>query len=572
MKMKKLLSLLTAAALSATCAVGFATGASAATVDDLVPISTSMTYWFDNATSNGTEKVAANTLFGGGYFFTSTGNDKSNAKGSVTVDGVKHLNSLRIKNTQDKLVFKTAKDCDITLYTQSHGSRGTVVTSSDLTSAYPNHDAAVDGGAVAVQSASTSELKYSATGNQTHYLSSYGGDFYLAGIKVDVKSTDPSISVSPMEKTISIGETFTISPTTSNIGDASVVWSSDNDAVASVDNGVVTGVAAGTTKINATVTVGGRDYSASCDVTVVDNVTITYSKGDVEVEGNAPAAETVVRGTNVTIPKNDKLYAEGKTLTKWTDGENYYVPGQVYALNDDMTVTPVFEDNSATLGDAATTVNYTFRRDEGATVFAYEGNQGIIVGQANIDGKVIDVKMDINTKPGKFNNSGSKEWAQVNAGTTFTVSVLKGSVVTVGDVYDENTQYTVNGVEKYNDNGYETADSDGTMDIVSINGTYWRGISVTYPKVIKPQTTVVKQAVFEEGTTNPAVAFKGTVTPGTNTVKKLTWSVSQGAISESQQVSLSGEANYVYGLVVVLESDEAKAAGIDAVSAELLAE
>lgn len=569
MKMKKLLSLLTAAALSASCAVGFTTGASAATEADLVPISTSMTYWFDEATSKGTAVVGAGTLFGGNQFYSPKGNSSpSQKKGSFTVDGEKYYNSLRLKNVQNTLVFKTAKDCDITIYTQSDGSRGTVVTSTALEKEYAGYDAAVDGGAVAVQSVSTTEFTYSTTGEQTHYLSTYGGDFYLAGVKVDVKSTDPSISVSPLEKTISVGDTFTVSATTSNIGDASVVWSSDDAAIASVDNGVVTGVKAGKTKINATVTVGGTDYKASCDVTVVDNATITYSMGDVTAEGTVPPANTVQKGTQATIPANRTLYVEGKTLTKWTDGTNDYIPGQSVTLNADITVTPVFEANTASLGDEDAAVVFDFQRKNGAPTFALQGNKGILVEQAVIGGKTIDVKMDIDTTAGKLANAGWTDWAQVIPGTKFTVPTVADSVVTVGDIFSADGTYTINGVSKKDDNGSEKIAEAGTVDVVAgdPSGSYWRTITVTYPKktVVEPTVSYEPTKVFSGNSGNPVAVFKAAITAGSYTVTNITWTAQAGtaSVSKPMAVEINAGSTVVCGLIV-----EAKTVDVNEITA-----
>ena len=573
MKMKKMLSLLTAAALSASCAVGFTTGASAATEADLVPISTSMTYWFDDATSNGTVGIEKGALFGGNQFYTSTGNSKANNKGSHTVGGNKYLNSLRLKDVQNTLVFKTAKDCDITIYTQGHSSRGTVVTSTALKTAYTSYTAAVDGDTVAVQPGSTTEFTYSTTGEKTHYLSSYGGDFYIAGVKVDVKSTDPSISVSPLEKTISVGDTFMVSATTSNIGDASVDWSSDDATIACVDSGFVTGVKAGKTKINATVTVGGKDYKASCDVTVVDNATITYSMGNVAAEGTVPPANTVQKGTQLTIPANRTLYVEGKTLTKWTDGTNDYIPGEPVALNADVTVTPVFEANTASLGDEDATVVFDFQRQKGAPTFALQGNKGILVEQAVIGGKTIDVKMDIDATAGKLANANWPDWAQVTSETKFTVPTVADSVVTVGDIVSAEGTYTINGVSKTGSNGSEKIAKAGTVDVVAgdPSGSYWKTITVTYPKatVVEPTVSYDPKQVFTGNDGNDVAAFKANIKAGTYAVKSVTWTAKAGTknVSESMAVEIATGTEVVCGLIV-----EALTVDVKDITAEVVAE
>ena len=68
--------------------------------------------------------------------------------------------------------------------------------------------------------------------------------------------------------------TFTATDLTTNtpIAAGDITWETDKPAVATVGNGVVTGVSAGTAVITATVTVGGKSYSASITVTVVEDV------------------------------------------------------------------------------------------------------------------------------------------------------------------------------------------------------------------------------------------------------------------------------------------------------------
>ena len=76
-------------------------------------------------------------------------------------------------------------------------------------------------------------------------------------------STVTAISVSPASASVTVGATTTVTATTTPTG-AAVVWSSSNTNVATVVNGVVTGVRAGTAVITAT----AGSYSDSCEITV----------------------------------------------------------------------------------------------------------------------------------------------------------------------------------------------------------------------------------------------------------------------------------------------------------------
>lgn len=80
--------------------------------------------------------------------------------------------------------------------------------------------------------------------------------------------TPASITLDKSTATTAVGgSTVSITPTTVPVG-ASVTWDSSNKAVATVSNGTVTPVAAGTATITASITVNYKTYTAECVVTV----------------------------------------------------------------------------------------------------------------------------------------------------------------------------------------------------------------------------------------------------------------------------------------------------------------
>lgn len=125
--MKKLFTL-------ALALLGFAGAANAASVDDIAECKHSYVLVGDDWTNNGSEKIAKNTLFGNGFFFTPTGHDKATNKGSVDLSAVdelgivtqeivdkyaeygKHLNSLRLKTSQDVLAMKVTAKSKIIIF------------------------------------------------------------------------------------------------------------------------------------------------------------------------------------------------------------------------------------------------------------------------------------------------------------------------------------------------------------------------------------------------------------------------------------------------------------------------
>ncbi len=81
----------------------------------------------------------------------------------------------------------------------------------------------------------------------------------------------PSITLSPTTASVVVGLTVTLTATIENANGATVNWTSSNSDVATVSGGVVTGVAAGTTTITATINVSGTPYSASCLISVTES-------------------------------------------------------------------------------------------------------------------------------------------------------------------------------------------------------------------------------------------------------------------------------------------------------------
>ena len=85
----------------------------------------------------------------------------------------------------------------------------------------------------------------------------------------EVKAT--GLSVTPKNKTISVGESFTITPTIypTNTTFKTVEWTTDDKTVAQVDaNGVVTGYGSGTATIRCRLTGGSNNLASTCMVTV----------------------------------------------------------------------------------------------------------------------------------------------------------------------------------------------------------------------------------------------------------------------------------------------------------------
>ena len=173
----------------------------------------------------------------------------------------------------------------------SHVRTYTINTPSNVTATYLEIEArnnyatggtAANWGTVLGTNYSSEELPYSNEEPQTKYFQiasptagadlsfSPGGNQWQGYITVHTNAWVAATSVG-LDKTttsIEVGETETLAATLSpaNASNQNVTWTSSNDAVATVADGVVTAVAAGTATI--TVTTEDGSFTATCDVTV----------------------------------------------------------------------------------------------------------------------------------------------------------------------------------------------------------------------------------------------------------------------------------------------------------------
>lgn len=94
---------------------------------------------------------------------------------------------------------------------------------------------------------------------------------YLKTIVVTcAESITPSVTFDDPTTEVVVGSTVTNAASGSNLGGASITYSSDDESVATVNSsGTVTGVAPGTATITASATVSNQEYSDSYDITVL---------------------------------------------------------------------------------------------------------------------------------------------------------------------------------------------------------------------------------------------------------------------------------------------------------------
>ncbi len=169
-----------------------------------------------------------------------------------------------------------------------------------------------------------------------------------------------SISLSNETLTIVAGKTATITVTKVAPEDATVAWSSSNEAVATVVNGVITAKTAGNTVITATATKGNKTANATCNVTVTAAPTPTPTPTPTPkppvVEKPAPdkvtlntASATVPKGKTVALTATVTPANANNTSVTWTSSDD-----KIAAVNSTGVVTGK-KAGQATI--TATTVN-----------------------------------------------------------------------------------------------------------------------------------------------------------------------------------------------------------------------
>ncbi|MDE6204867.1 MAG: hypothetical protein K2F66_01975, partial [Duncaniella sp.] len=260
-----------------------------------------------------------------------------------------------------------------------------------------------------------------------------------------------------------------------------------NDKVANIASFIYKGGAA-------TLTVSGGSYTPYYAVETVDpselveDATVTYSLGEYADAGIVPAPEKVEIGKTIITPPNFTVYQEGKTLVGWSDGSRTYEIGEVVTVSGDMTLTPVFVNNTVSLADRTepVTVKWDFQRKNGAPTVAFQNVTGFWVAQAKIGTETIDVQLPFDTNNGgKIANANWNDWAQMNEGTTFTVPSCNGAVISL-ESYSA-TESTVDGQPMTVNGGNASFTCAGKAEsvplVISKAGSYYRYIQVVLPVV-----------------------------------------------------------------------------------------
>ena len=205
-------------------------------------------------------------------------------------------------------------------------------------------------------------------------------------------------------------------------------------------------------------------------------------------------------------------------------------------------LSPVFTLNTVSLDDrvSATSITWDFQRNNGAPIVAWSGNTNYVwVSQVTIGGKIIDVKLDIAINNGRFNNTNNADCTSTGTNTTFTIPSYKGAIVAIeGHSMFPFTNTTIDGSTEYTGNGtasvsYTVTSSSETIDIVHLDGAYFKTITVTLPAYVAIPITSALYATYYNSAlalTVPANLQAATVDGESGGALTLNWRYNEGDV------------------------------------------
>ena len=196
--------------------------------------------------------------------------------------------------------------------TLTEGGNTATFTLKDAVTAstvYKLYDAATDGTLKATSDAVTSgtTVTFSGVTAGTYYMSATeGSKAESARVAVTVKAfgSVESVKITTAASDLGVGKTLALESTVTPAGGA-VTWSSDNENVATVENGTVTAVKVGTANIT---------LAAANDDTVKDSVKVAVKAAKMNGTYTLIAGDLGYGGTKVT-PTEDLVYDAGNYFT-----------------------------------------------------------------------------------------------------------------------------------------------------------------------------------------------------------------------------------------------------------------
>ena len=174
------------------------------------------------------------------------------------------------------------------------------------------------------------EIPLRSSSSSYPYLYVYGAEINVTYTAQEVHVT--GVDVSPATDSIEVGETTTLTATISpsNATNKTITWSTSNSSIATVSDGIVTGVAAGSARITATTQDGS--YTDYCDITVTPAITYDFvpassmevgkdylisigNSGSIYLLTDESGGSRLLKGAAVTV-SNGKITITGSVKSK----------------------------------------------------------------------------------------------------------------------------------------------------------------------------------------------------------------------------------------------------------------
>jgi hypothetical protein len=223
--------------------VGFAGAANAATVDDLAVLKHSYVFVADDYTGSGTIKRVKGTLFGDNHFLDVTGGSVATNKGTVNLaaaDGVlvteeiaakygeygEHLNSLRLKKSQDVIAMKVTAGSKVIIFYQDNNKDDRYpVFAKDASLKEKLGD-----GEKSERVSSCKRIEWTAADDGLVYVGDNNGDMFLSFIIIEANEAEGTPMVKVGNQTFAEGLWFkevTVTPAQAFGMDTEVYYTTD---------------------------------------------------------------------------------------------------------------------------------------------------------------------------------------------------------------------------------------------------------------------------------------------------------------------------------------------------------
>ena len=333
----------------------------------------------------------------------------------------------------------------------------------------------------------------------------YAGKSYSSTCSITVNPGD--IYVSPTSKAVYIGDTTTITATTSPHGKA-VSWSSSNTSVATVSNGTVTAKSAGSATITASFTYGGITYKDTCTITVnTPRASLNYTSKSMYIGD--------------TLDLSATTYPSGKTVS-WSSSNS-----SVASVSSTGTIT------AKGAGSATVTASFT----QGGNT--YKATCAVTVSKPSVSLKSHEGSI-------AYGREGTLSYETVPSNLIVTWKSSDTSLATVnsdGVVSIKNKTGKVTITVQMNYNGYTYSDSctlnviEPYININSTSQTLYKGQSTTLSASTYPKDQTVS---WKSSNTNVAKVSNGTITAQGNTgTATITASFTYGGKTYSKTCSVT---------------------------------